>query len=65
MQGYSREADLIEDLFITPESSLASSTTDLMDERGFDGQEYPIHNVQVSGTFKQDIYYGNFKQVLC
>ena len=32
VQGYSREADLLEDLYITPENSPASSTTDIMDE---------------------------------
>ena len=38
VQGYSREADLLEDLYITPESSPASSTTDVMDERDLDGK---------------------------
>ena len=54
VQRCSREADLLEDLYITPKSSPASSTNDVMDERDFDGQDHPIYNVQVYGTFKQD-----------
>ena len=54
VQGYSREADLLEDLYITPESSPASSTTDVMDERDLDGQDQQIHHVHVYGTFKRN-----------
>ena len=53
VQGYSREADLL-DLYITLENSPASSTTDILDKRDLDGQDHPIQYVQVYGTFKQN-----------